>query len=306
MKRTRSPHSDPHLDDLIAGLSGQRVRRSSAPSAPRDRVAKPVDRFTRRIRWAAVGAGFLALTGITAFILVRGNSKQAKTAATDLPEPARTPLTQWSREQTAGTEAVDCLTFVLKGEGGMIDHLRPLEGIDGRLESHREELAALGRKTHTVGSFRLVRERYLMLPVDFNEGGMRMAWFERGDDDRWRLDLDSFLGLSDVPINSLATLRNDEPVLLRGISRPLGTRPAEVIAVRTPDGSASVKIWLDEFMRTEPGLMAALRQGESPVMMTVSRLATPVAGCSWKVERLLGKEWFLPVDRRTRKTASSR
>lgn len=296
----KAPSRGKYLEDIIAGFRGTRIRRSrrDAPSRP----PKRADPFVRKVRLIAAGVIALVALCIASFMILR----QAKTESgaqvfappVAVGKAAEVTTQKWSRDHNAGTAASDCLKAVMALEDSTLSHLRPLDGIKDRLREHRPELEDLASKPWTVGPFRVVQDSYLMLPVEFKGMGMRIAWFEHSAKGEWLLDLDSFLGISDVPIPSLALSKEDGPFLLRGYSRPGGKARPDTLELRAPAGEGKVRVRFDDDADGNLDLVAAVRSAECPVMLMVSRLKTPLDGCTWKVDRVLGKEWFLPVDRR--------
>jgi len=296
----KEPSRGKHLEDIIAGFRGTRIRRSrrEAPARP----VKRADPFVRKVRLIATGVVALIGLCIASFMIFRqaknDSGTQVFTPPVAVGKAASVNTQKWSRDHDAGAEAADCLKAVMALDASLASHFRPLDGMKDRLREHRKELEELAAKPWSAGSFRVVQERYLMLPVEFKGAGMRLAWFEHTGKGEWLLDLDSFLGISDVPIASLALSKEDGPFLLRGYSRPGGRTRPDTLELRTPMGESKVRLRFDGDADGNLDLLAAVRSDECPVMLTVRRMKTPVDGCAWKVERVLGKEWFLPVDRR--------
>ncbi|MFD0892572.1 hypothetical protein KBB96_14200 [Luteolibacter ambystomatis] len=296
----KEPSRGKQLEDIIAGFRGTRIRRSRrvAPS----REVKRVDPFVRKVRLIATGAIALIVLCIASFMILRQAKTESGTQVFTPPvavgKAAEVTTQKWSQDHSAGTAASDCLKTVMALDDSTLTHLRPLDGIKDRLREHRQELEELAAKPWSVGPFRVVQDSYLMLPVEFKGMGMRVAWFERTAKGEWLLDLDSFLGISDVPIPSLALSKEEGPFLLRGYSRPGGNIRPDTLELRAPVGEGKVRLRFDGDADGNLDLITAVRSTECPVMLMVSRLKTPLDGCAWKVDRVLGKEWFLPVDRR--------
>jgi len=267
--------------NTIAPPKFKRAYRRTPPSGRRgSRSRKKRSASPIVIALSAFGA-FSVIAGAVA-LSISSRPAEAATApvarANFLP-----PAAEQEKAEDRTRLALDCLAgfFGETTELSRLASLRQYPGLGQTYSAHHKEILALSRLNPSPGGNLRQKDGYVGIPLAFPGKTGRIAWVEiRGA--TARIDLDSLIGLGDVPWADLATLPDGKEVFLRGFlkSVPDEERHVEFIS---PDGTVTIRL----ATAAPPGF-----SGPRPARVTIrSEGSGPLHGKSWRVVKFHGWDW---------------
>jgi len=268
--------------NTIAPPKFKRAYRRTPPSGRRgSRSRKKKSASPLVIALSALG-GCAVIAGVVA-LSISSRPAEATTApvarAKFLP-----PAADQEKTENRTRLALDCLAgfFGETTELARLASLRQYPGLGQTYSAHHKEILALSHLDPSPGGNLRQKDGYVGIPLAFPGKTERVAWVEIIGTTA-RVDLDSLIGLGDVPWANLATLPDGKEVFLRGFLNSVSEDDRHVEFI-SPDGFLTIR------------LSATPTSGLSrprPARVTIrSEGSGAFHGKSWRVVKFHGWDWL--------------
>lgn len=229
------------------------------------------------------------------------------TSPSTLVTPPRAPLSvprsELQKAQSAVLEARATLAKILSAtsKAEVLIECRQDPGLSERLDWFYGAFEQIKWKSFTFTERYLVNHPYLALEVKFGDEPPRLVWFERMPSGSYRLDLDSFIGTSDLQWKNVEP-RGDEDILIRGyisFATNLDGTGSGVIVITHPAITETLKVYVSDKSLLPESMFELSASGATlPVCLLVRPIPNSPNGQRVELQRFVDTQWFVPIDRR--------